>query len=177
MSDYRRIWKMGGTYFFTVCLAHRIGNDLLTRYIVALRHAVKETRARYPFDIDAWVVLPEHLHCVITLPPSDNNYALRWRLIKRWFSEAVPRTEYRNVIRTQRGERGIWQRRYWKHLIRNEKDYLAHIDYIHFNPVKHGLVQRATEWPYSTFHHWVNKGSYPANWGEGGYGTALEFDD
>ena len=177
MSNYRRFWKPGGTFFFTVCLAHRRDNDLLIRHISALRYAIKETRKTYPFKIDAWVVLPEHMHCVITLPSTDDNYSLRWRLIKRWYSEAIPKTEYRSEVRSKRGERGIWQRRYWEHVIRDEQDYRAHIDYVHFNPVKHGLVNRAADWPYSTFHRWVMKGAYLASWGQDGCVTALEYDD
>ncbi|MES1190804.1 MAG: transposase [Steroidobacter sp.] len=177
MANYLRVWRSGGTYFFTVCLLRRHGNDLLIRHIDALRKAIVQTRQNHAFEINAWVVLPEHQHCVITLPAGDDDFALRWRLIKRRFPEAIPNTEYRNEVRIRRGERGVWQRRYWEHLIRNEQDYQAHVDYVHFNPVKHQLVRRVSEWPYSTFHRWLEAGVYPSNWGAGGVSSSLEYDD
>jgi putative transposase len=175
MPDYRRAWHPGGTYFFTVNLLQRQDNDLLTRHIETLRSVVKSVRQRHSFRIHGWVVLPEHLHCVIELPPNDADYATRWRLIKMEFSKALPRAERISAVRTRRGERGIWQRRYWEHLIRDERDYRAHMDYVHINPLKHGLVARVAEWPYSTFHRLVDQGIYPADWaggseGELGYG-------
>ena len=163
--DYRRVWHQGGTYFFTVNLLQRKGNDLLVRHIEELREAIKEVKARHPFRIHGWVVLPEHLHCVIELPPDDADYATRLMLIKMRFSKALPKTERRSTIRVKRRERGIWQRRYWEHLIRDEADYRAHLDYIHYNPVKHGWVKQVKDWPYSTFHHWVGQGAYPLGWG------------
>ena len=163
--DYRRVWHQGGTYFFTVNLLQRKGNDLLVRHIQELRKAIKEVKARHPFRIHGWVVLPEHLHCVIELPPDDADYATRLMLIKMRFSKALPKTERRSTIRVKRRERGIWQRRYWEHLIRDEADYRAHLDYIHYNPVKHGWVKQVKDWPYSTFHHWVGPGAYPLGWG------------
>ena len=110
--DYRRAWHPGGTYFFTVNLLQRQGNDLLTRNIGLLRNVVKAVRRRHPFKIHGWVVLPEPLHCVIELPPGDADYATRWRLIKMEFSKALPRTERLSAVRARRGERGVWQRRY-----------------------------------------------------------------
>jgi putative transposase len=175
MPDYRRAWHSGGTYFFTVNLLQRQGNDLLTRHIELLRAVVKSVQQRHPFTIHGWVVLPEHLRCVIELPQDDANYATRWRLIKMEFSRALPRTERLSVVRTRRGERGIWQRRYWEHLIRDERDFRAHMDYVHINPVKHGLVKCVADWPYSTFHRMVAEGMYPVSWAGGserelGYG-------
>lgn len=117
MSDYRRYRVPGGTYFFTVNLLERYANDLLTRHVDILREVVRETRHRRPFHIDAWVVLPEHLHCVWTLPPGDVDNANRWRIIKQQFSKALPVTERRSAVRIARGERGIWQRRFWDHVI------------------------------------------------------------
>jgi len=110
--NYRRAWHPGGTYFFTVNLLHRHGNDLLVQHIDELREAVRVTKRSHPFDIHAWVVLPDHLHCVISLPPDDSDFASRWRLIKLLFSRSIPTTEWRNEARHRRGERGIWQRRY-----------------------------------------------------------------
>jgi len=176
MPDYRRAWHPGGTYFFTVNLLQRQGNDLLTRQIELLRAVVKSVRQCHPFTIHGWVVLPEHLHCVIELPPDDADYATRWRLIKMEFSKALPHTEIWSAVRTRRGERGIWQRRYWEHLIRDERDYRAHMDYVHINPVKHGLVERVADWPYSTFHRMVAEGVYPADWA-GGNEVALRYGD
>ena len=176
MPDYRRAWHPGGTYFFTVNLLQRRGNDLLTRHIDLLRKAVSLIRQRHPFVIHGWVVLPEHLHCIIELPPDDADFATRWRLIKMTFSKALPLTEQRSTIRIARGERGIWQRRYWEHLIRDEEDFRAHMDYVHINPLKHGLVKMVNEWPFSTFHRLVEKGIYPEDWA-GGNEDKLEYED
>ena len=167
MPDYRRTWCPGGTYFFTVNLLQRHNNDLLTRNIDSLRRVVKSVKARHPFIIHAWVVLPEHLHCVIELPKDDTDFSLRWRLIKMEFSKSLPVIERRSEVRVRRGERGIWQRRFWEHLIRNEADYRAHMDYVHINPVKHGLVDRVCDWPYSTFHRLVEQRVYPQDWAGG----------
>jgi len=164
MPDYRRYRITGGTYFFTVNLLERHNSNLLIRHIDILRHAVSETRKRLPFHIDAWVVLPDHLHCVWTLPVGDDDNENRWRLIKQRFSKALPVTERRSAVRIARGERGIWQRRFWDHLIRNDEDYKAHIDYCHINPLKHGLVEHVSDWPFSTFHDYVKRGIYPLYW-------------
>ena len=164
MPDYRRAWSPGGTWFFTVALLERHNNPLLTQHIDLLRQAVARTRADHPFIIHGWVVLPDHLHCVIELPEGDTDFPLRWRLIKARFSHGIPDTQWRNASRQKRGERAIWQRRFWEHLIRDQVDFNAHMDYVHINPVKHGLVETVAEWPYSTFHHWVEKGVYPADW-------------
>ncbi len=171
MPDYRRAWHPGGTYFFTVNLLQRQDNDLLTRHIETLRSVVKSVRQRHPFQIHGWVVLPDHLHCVIELPPNVSDFATRWRLIKMEFSKALPRTERISAVRTKRGERGIWQRRCWEHLIRDERDYRAHMDYVPINPLKHGLVERVAKWPYSTFHRLVDQGVYPADWTGGNEGV------
>ena len=163
MANYRRTFIPGGTWFFTVNLLQRHDNDLLVREIDVLRTTVRRVRTRYPFHINAWVVLPEHLHCVWTLPPGDSDFSTRWRLIKSGFSRALPQTEYRCKVRRATGERGIWQRHYWEHVIRNDADYQRHVDYVHRNPVKHGWVQRVSDWPYSTFHRYVETGVYPLN--------------
>ena len=168
MADYRRYRVLGGTYFFTVNLLERRG-DLLVRHVEALRSAVRETRRRMPFHIDAWVVLPDHLHCVWTLPPGDADYSNRWKAIKIRFVRAIPKTERRSTVRAARGERAIWQRRFWEHSIRNEADYAHHVDYVHFNPMKHGHVDSLADWPYSSFHRWVTAGRYPSDWCVGGH--------
>jgi putative transposase len=164
MANYRRNFIPGASYFFTVNLADR-RLRLLTEYIGSLRTAFREVRARHPFTIDAIVVLPDHLHAIWTLPDADADFALRWRLIKSTFSRALPRGEWISPSRMEKAERGIWQRRYWEHTLRDETDLVRHIDYIHFNPVKHGHVTRVRDWPYSSFHRMVKLGTYPADWG------------
>ncbi|MBL8484874.1 MAG: transposase [Rhodocyclaceae bacterium] len=165
MPDYRRARHPGGTWFFTLNALQRTNTDLLTRNIDALRQAVRQVRRVHPFIIHGWVVLPDHMHCIIELPPGDTNFALRWRLIRMGFSRRIPNTEWRSAVRQERGERGLWQRRYWEHLIRDDADFQAHMDYLHFNPVKHGWVACVRDWPYSTFHLLVARGLYPADWG------------
>jgi putative transposase len=164
MPDYRRAWHPGGTYFFTVNLLQRGTNDLLVTHIDALRQAIRQVQSPHPFHVHGWVVLPDHMHCVITLPSGDSDFALRWRLIKSRFSKTLPPSERRSPVRSQRGERGVWQRRFWEHLIRTDVDFAAHMDYVHINPVKHGLVKRVAAWPYSTFHRLVERGIYPLDW-------------
>ena len=162
MPDYRRYRVAGGTYFFTINPLERRA-DLLVRHIESLREAVC-TRAGRPCHIDAWVVLPAHMHCVITLPPGDDDFSNRINAMKIRFVQALPSTEGRSSIRMAKGEHGIWQRRFWEHAIRDEGDYARHMDYVHFNPVKHGYVSVVVRWPYSTFHRWVNAGAYPRDW-------------
>lgn len=175
MSNYRRARVPGATYFFTVNLRDRT-SDLLIREIDLLRETVRATKARHPFHIDAWVVLPEHMHCLWTLPPDDADFALRWKVIKFAFSKRLPVSEALNASQQHRSERGIWQRRYWEHLIRDERDYQRHFDYIHYNPLKHGHVSRLVDWPYSSFHRAVAMGIYAPDWcgvpeqSDGGYG-------
>jgi putative transposase len=157
----------GGTYFFTVALRER-GTDLLVREIGALRDSVRSVLGEMPFRIDACVVLPDHLHCIWTLPPGDADFAGRWQRVKRRFSEALPAVEARTAVMAARGERGVWQRRYWEHTVRDARDFALHMDYVHFNPVKHGFVSHAADWPLSSFRRCVAAGFYPADWGGGG---------
>ena len=161
---YRRANIEGGTYFFTVNLAQR-DRALLVEQAEILQTAIRETKARHPFHIDAFVILPDHLHTIWTLPAEDRDYPTRWMLIKAGFSRRISASERRSKSRINKGERGIWQRRYWEHLIRDEEDYTKHVDYIHYNPVKHGHVTRAQDWPHSTFHRFVAQGVYPPDWG------------
>ena|SRR5215471_7843062 len=163
MTNYRRNIVRGGTYFFTVNLADR-RLRLLTENIDLLRAAFRETRSRHPFSIDAIVILPDHLHAIWTLPEGDSRFAVRWRLIKSTFSRGLPIIEGRSASRVAKGERGIWQRRYWEHTVRDEGDFSLHVNYIHFNPVKHGHVTRVQDWPFSSFHRMVQCGIYPADW-------------
>jgi len=132
MPNYRRAFIPGGTWFFTVNLLERHNNDLLTREIDLFRQVVRQVKQAHPFRIDAWAVLPEHMHCIFTLPPGDSDFSLRWRLIKSGFSRALPKTERRSPVRMAAGERGIWQRHFWEHVIRNDNDYRRHVDYIHW---------------------------------------------
>ncbi len=164
MRSYLRNRTVGGTYFFTVNLAERFGSRLLVEHVDTLRAAFRQTRAERPFAMLAWVVLPEHLHCLWRLPAADDDYATRWRLIKSRFSRAIPCTERRSASRLAKAERGIWQRRYWEHLIRDEADLRAHVDYIHINPVKHGHAARASDWPHSSFHAYVRRGLLSEDW-------------
>ena len=163
MPDYRRNHVSGGTYFFILALADR-RSDLLVREIDALRAAVARTKRLHPFRIDAWVVLGDHLHAVWTLPKGDAAYSARWALIKRWFSAAVPPGEDRSASRAAKGERGIWQRRFWEHAVRDAEDFSRHVDYVHFNPVRHGVAASAGDWPYSSFRQAVARGFYPGGW-------------
>jgi len=164
MTNYRRARTQGATYFFTVNCAERRGNQLLVEHIDLLRQAFRKVKNDHPFLIDAMVVLPDHLHCIWTLPPDDADYKTRWALIKAGFSRAIPAGERRSESRLKRGERGIWQRRFWEHQIRDELDYQRHVDYIHWNPVKHGLVSRVRDWSHSSFHAYVRRGIVPLDW-------------
>jgi putative transposase len=164
MTGYRRNFVPGGSFFFTANLAER-RLSLLTDHVEILRAAFRETQRRHPFTIDAVVVLPDHLHAVWTLPEGDADFATRWRLIKSAFSRAVVRGERISASRAAKGERGIWQRRYWEHTIRDEDDFVRHVDYVHINPVKHGLVPRVHDWAWSSFHRHVRLGYYPLDWG------------
>ena len=137
---------------------------LLAENIGLLRAAFRYTRLRHPFAIDAIVVLPDHLHTIWTLPEEDGDFAVRWQLIKGNFSRALPKGERVSASRLRKRERGIWQRRYWEHMLRDEDDFARHVDYINFNPVKHGHVARVKDWPFSSFHRMVRRGIYPADW-------------
>ncbi|WP_299196194.1 transposase [uncultured Amphritea sp.] len=163
---YRRASQPGGCYFFTVNL-HDRDKDLLVSHIDLLRESFRQVKLRHPFHIDALVVLPEHLHAIWSLPEGDSDFSTRWGLIKANFSRGLVKDELISKSRISKGERGIWQRRYWEHLIRDENDFRRHVDYIHFNPVKHGLVQRCIGWQYSSFHSYVARGTLPIDWGDG----------
>jgi len=165
MTNYRRIYTPGATWFFTINLAERNNNALLIENIDQLRQAFRYVKQRRPFDINAAVVLPEHLHCVWTLPPNYSEYSIRWNLLKAHFSRSIHKGEHVSVSRISKRERGIWQRRFWAHLITNERDFNQHIDYVHWNPVKHGWAKQAADWPYSSFHRYVKLGIYPLDWG------------
>jgi putative transposase len=163
MPEYRRMRAEGATWFFTVALADR-ASDLLTAEIARLRPAVRATRAERPFVIDAWVVLPDHLHCVWTLPAGDGDFATRWRLIKGRFAAGLAAADRRSPSKVVKAEKGIWQRRFWEHMIRDQADYAAHVRYCWINPVKHGLVGKSTDWPYSSIHRDIRLGRVEPEW-------------
>jgi putative transposase len=164
MTEYRRSYVKGATWFFTVNLAQRKGNKLLVNHIDDLRRAFYYVKERHPFRLDAVAVLPDHLHCIWTLPPGDSDYSKRWNLLKGHFSRAIEKGEQISESRQKRRERGVWQRRFWEHLLRNQEDFNRHVDYIHWNPVKHGYVKLVVDWPHSSYHDYVARGIYSENW-------------
>ncbi len=149
MSDYRRPRVPGACIFFTVALQQR-GATLLVDHIETLRDAVRATRRERSFGIDAWVVMPDHLHCIWRLPEGDADYSLRWRLIKARFSRSLPKGSLRQS-HIDRRERGIWQRRFWEHHVRNDQDWRTLVTYCWMNPVKHGFVEKPGDWPFSSY--------------------------
>ena len=160
MSNYRRTILPGGVFFFTVVTQNRAPLFSTIERVALLRAAFRKVRARKPFTIDAIVVLPDHLHCIWRLPEGDGDYSGRWREIKKAVSREI--TGDTNA----RKERPVWQRRFWEHVIRDEKDWHRHMDYIHYNPVKHGYVMYPGDWPWSSFERYVKRGWYEASWGE-----------
>jgi putative transposase len=178
VSQYRRANTPGGSYFFTV-VGYRRQPILCDEPIrTALREAINYTQASRPFTIEAWVLLPDHLHCLWTLPEGDADISQRWRMIKRRVSLACghiyKKDQWLSGSKIKHRESMIWQRRFWEHQILDQKDYSRHVDYIHYNPVKHGLCRTPTDWPYSTLHRYIKAGSYPMNWAvsEGSFGDA-----
>ena len=167
MVKYRRLKISGGTYFFTVTLRDRQANYLV-KHINLLIQAMRCARETRPFKTIALVVLPEHLHTMWQLPDDDDDFSVRWMRIKRLFTESLIKTGEK-VNKNYQGEPLVWQNRFWEHALRNEKDYENHVNYIHYNPVKHGLVSRARDWPYSTFHRYVRAKIYPINWCDNGF--------
>ena len=177
MPDYRRYFVPGATYFFTVVTHER--KPFLTTPLArrCLRESMAAVRARRPFELTAIVLLPDHLHALRTLPAGDAAYSVRWKRIKEEFTQrylqAGGAEGQRSASRQRRKERGIWQRRFWEHTIHDEDDFERHVDYIHYNPVKHGLVSCPRDWPYSSFHRWVKLGVYTNYWGSG----PMHFND
>ena len=163
MVGYRRNFIPGGVYFFTVTLDDR-RSKILVDEIGALRRAFRAACRERPFVMDAVVILPDHLHAILTLPPEDADFSTRWRRIKGLLAKGIPPGERLSARRHMKAERGVWQRRFWEHAIRDEADYAAHVDYIHYNPVKHGYAQRVDAWPHSSFHRFVAEGVYPMDW-------------
>ncbi|HEV3159401.1 MAG TPA: transposase, partial [Xanthobacteraceae bacterium] len=162
MVLYRRNFVPSGTFFFTAALADRRSGALIEN-IDLLRHACRVTCQERPFSINAVVVLPDHLHIIATLPTGDADYPGRWKRCKSLFSRLVAKHSG-GGSKNQRGEYALWQRRYWEHTIRDDVDFERHVNYIHYNPVKHGLVTRVADWPFSSFHRYVAQGILPGDW-------------
>lgn len=169
MPEYRRTFIEGGTYFFTVVTYNRFAILTTEEGRNFLHEAWLEVCERLPFETVAVCILPDHLHCIWTLPEGDANFSGRWKEIKRVFTrrylEQVGPGRVVSASRIKHGEAAVWQRRFWEHAIRDEEDFCRHLDYIHYNPVKHGLVQRVSDWPYSSFHRYVKRGWYNPDWG------------
>ncbi len=159
MPNYRRLIVPGGEFFFTVNLLDR-RQSLLTDNIDKLRAAYGYVQKQHPFETIAICILPDHLHCIWRMSPGDGDYPLRWRLLKSRFTKSLPRSGDARAGR-RKGERGVWQRRFWEHLIRDGDDLDRHVDYIHWNPVKHGLVNDPADWPYSTYKEWKKETGRP----------------
>jgi putative transposase len=174
--EYRRAKIEGGTFFFTVVTHNRRGFLCEPENITLLRQGFKEVIREYPFIIDANVILPDHIHCIWTLPPGDSDFSKRWRLIKSYFSSRCD-AKYKGKIsasRQKKSEQAVWQRRFWEHQIKDENDFVRHVDYIHYNPVRHKYVKAPKDWRYSSFMLYVEKGIYDINWGAE---EEIEFSD
>jgi putative transposase len=164
MPNYRRANQPGGTFFFTVVTYRRLPWLTQANSREILRRVIRRVRLEHPFTIDAWVLLPDHMHCIWTLPLEDADFSKRWGLIKAGFTREMKQS-------SPQPERSFWQNRFWEHQIRDDLDFERHVDYIHYNPVKHGLVPNVNDWPYSTFHRYIRDGLYEPHWGE-----AISFD-
>lgn len=173
---YIRSRAKGATFFFTVVTSKRkkfLCND---ENVILIKEAFKHILKQHTFNDDAFVMLPDHIHCIWTLPEGDSNFSLRWQLIKRYFTKRCD-DKYKGLKTSsmrQKAEHAVWQRRFWEHQIRDERDFAAHVDYIHYNPVKHGYVKAPKDWPHSTFHRYVKEGIYEINWGAT---EKIMFDD
>ncbi len=169
MPDYRRWYEPGGTYFFTA-VAH-VRRPIFCGDMArgCLHDGIEIVRKKWPFKLVAIVLLPDHIHTVWTLPPGDARYPTRWQRLKEEFTRAylgrggaeVPPS----LSRLLQGERGVWQRRYWEHTVSDEEDLKRCVDYVHWNPKKHGYVDNVRDWPWSSFHRYVGWGEYTLDWG------------
>jgi putative transposase len=164
MPQYIRARLKGSIFFFTVVLADRRSN-LLVDEIDRFRRSYRVVQQDYPFETIAICVLPDHLHALWAMPEGDADFSKRWSLIKSGFSRGLSPSHSRSASKISKREKGIWQRRYWEHAIRDDADFERHVDYIHFNPVKHGHVSRVSDWPHSSFHRYVERGLLTADWG------------
>jgi putative transposase len=164
MSRYRRAKIEGGVFFFTAALADRT-SDLLVRHVDRLRRMYGSVQERHPFETIAICILPDHVHAIWSLPAGDADFSLRWSLIKSAFSRGLSHEVLRTPSKIAKREKGLWQRRYWEHVIRDDADLARHVDYIHYNPVKHEYVSQVRDWPHSSFHRYVARGILPSDWG------------
>jgi len=162
MVNYRRNKVLGGTYFFTVTLKNRSASYLID-YVGLLHESIQFIKNKHSFDVIAFVILNDHLHTIWQLPENDANYPKRWQAIKSRFTRSLVKQGV-SLIKNKKGEYNLWQKRYWEHTIRDERDLQNHIDYIHFNPVKHSYVDRVIDWPHSSFHRYVDEGLIDKNW-------------
>src|SRR5258708_5630395 len=176
MPQYRRAKIEGRVFFFTVVLADRKSN-LLIDEIERLRKSYRLVKQNRPFETVAICVLPDHLHALWAMPPGDADFSTRWGLIETGFSRGLDPAFSRSASKAAKREKGIWQRRYWEHAIRDDADLERHADYIHFNPVKHGYVTRVSDWPHTSFHRYVERGLLPADWGGDGREIAGAFGE
>ena len=165
MPNYTRVRVSGGSYFFTVVTAGR--QPLLIKNIDALRVAFRSIKSKHPFRMNAYVIFPDHIHCIWTLPANDCDFSTRWRLIKRHFS---------HVVRNRVGAFDVWQPRFWEHVIRDDMDFANHVDYIHHNPVKHDFVKSPWVWRHTSFHGYVNAGLYRREWSAKPAITTLDLE-
>ena len=168
--QYRQARTAGGTYFFTVVTYDRQPILCTPNSINILKNAFQYVIAKHPFTVEAMVVLPDHLHCIWAMPDGDRDFSTRWRLIKSKFTRDCDKNLRQTPSRSRRDkqEQAIWQRRFWEHLIRDDTDYLNHVEYIHYNPVKHEYVGQPGQWPHSTFDRFVRDGLYSRDWGGNG---------
>jgi putative transposase len=163
MVQYRRNKTKGGSYFFTLTLQDR-RTDLLVKHVDVLRKSIKKVQLELPFKIEAIVILPEHLHALWKLPTDDENYSVRWQKIKSLFTHEIIKCGV-PLKKGRKDEYNLWQHRYWEHTIKDERDFENHVNYIHYNPVKHNLVKQVRDWQYSSFHTYVKNGILPLDWG------------
>ena len=170
MSEYRRLYQPGGSYFFTIVTHQRIEIFSLPDNITRLKSAFDKVMKRHPFIMEAFVILPDHIHCIWRMPAGDSNYSIRWRLIKSYFSGGF------NHPVNKRGEKEIWQRRFWEHLLRDEEDWRRHMDYIYYNPVKHSYVKSPGDWLHSSFRQAIQDGLYAPDWGAEEPGSISRMD-
>ena len=170
MSEYLRLYQPGGSYFFTVVTHQRLKTLSQPANIVRLHSAFHKVMKKHPFTLGAFVILPDHIHCMWRMPSWDSDYSIRWRLIKSHFSGGF------NHPVNKRGEKDIWQRRFWEHLLRDDADWRRHMDYIHYNPVKHGYVENPGDWPHSSFRQAIKDGLYALDWGAEGPGGISRMD-
>jgi len=169
VPNYRRASaNNGSTFFFTVNTYRRRSFLVSPECRDALRKGLQTARKNAPFSIEAWVLLPDHLHCIWTLPDGDGDFSRRWNVIKTTFSSVMKsrlhRTDWARSSGIKHRDLTIWQRRFWEHCVRDDNDFRRHVDYIHFNPVKHGVAAQVSDWPYSTFHRYCSQGVYPQDW-------------